>query len=105
MAIIIDEEKKGSSWFFLLVFLAIVALSAAAVYYAFFSETPLITNVIPSNLQTIKTISSNSFKPDDLLNNEIYKSLKQTINPIDQPNPVTRLNPFKPLSVQSTNGK
>ncbi|MCX6703028.1 MAG: hypothetical protein NTW60_04170 [Candidatus Wolfebacteria bacterium] len=101
MAIIIEEEKRGTSWFFLAILLAVAGLSAAAVYYAFFSETPLITSVMPSNLQTIKTISSDKLKPDDFLNNPVFKSLKQTINPIDQPSPVVRLNPFKPLSVQS----
>ncbi|MBI2515092.1 hypothetical protein HYV91_02855 [Candidatus Wolfebacteria bacterium] len=97
MAIIVEEEKNKFNWFSLGMALVILFAVVIAVYYLFFSSVPLIEKVIPERVQSIREISSADFRPDAILNNDVFKILRQYVNAPEVSENPARPNPFLPL--------
>lgn len=97
MAIVIEQEKRRVNWFGIGLAFILVAGGVTLIYFLFFAPTPLIEKVAPpQDLQTIKAISEVNLQPETILNDPLFKSLKQYVPPIQLPVVIPRPNPFTP---------
>lgn len=93
MAILIEEEKRKINFFALAVIVALVAIFSSAVYYIFFINPSSIEVIIPSRLKTLQETEQLKFDPNEVLNNDIFRNLKQQVAPVI-PEPAFNQNPF-----------
>jgi hypothetical protein len=67
MAIIINQEKKPINWVNLIVTIVFIVLIFALTYFVFFKQPELIETVLPSNLQTLNSISQIQVDPTPVI--------------------------------------
>lgn len=92
MAIVL-EEKQQFNWKALIIFIVIVAAVLGLAYLLFFAPSPVVQEIIPSNVKSATELSTVNLNPNDLLGNKTYQSLKQYGGPVEAPQ-VGRDNPF-----------
>lgn len=95
MAIVIEEEKRGGGvgilsialWFLLLIGIA------AGAYYVFFKAPQTVEIAAPSDFKNTEQISKIQLKPEEVLSNQQFKSLRAYVT-LPTPVPIGRANPF-----------
>lgn len=96
MAIIVETEKKNSNILAFFGWLVILAIIVAAIYYIFFA-TPPSEAILPSGaLQGVEALPVATVNPQNLLNDQGFRSLEQYVGEPTStgPVPVGRQNPF-----------
>lgn len=94
MAIVIEEEKKsGSGIVTLFLWVILIGAILAGAYYIFFKQPELLEVAMPADFKNTEQISKIELKPEELLNNAQFKSLKAHI-PIPLTPSTGRPNPF-----------
>lgn len=93
MAIIVEEEKKNNAGIVRVVtWLVILVAIGSAAYYVFFAQPQLIEVVAPPNLKNIEPLAKLNLNPEEVINSQIFRSLKQHTRPVVSG--VGRSNPF-----------
>ncbi len=90
---IVFEDKQQFNWRALIIFIAIVAAVLGTAYFLFFAPSPVVEEIIPSNVKSTTELSTVNLNPNDLLNDKTYQSLKQYGGSTAVPQ-AGRVNPF-----------
>lgn len=96
MALVVEEEKKPTNWVATASTVVVVIVLFVGGYLLFFKKPELIDTVSPGSLTDLNRISKITFDPEEVVNNQVFKSLRQFGGPAPDFVP-GRSNPFKPF--------
>lgn len=93
MAIIVERPRPKKNIFAILTVILIVGFLFTGIYFLFFRKSPLIEIIVPVELKDISRLSEVRFNPRQVLENPVFKNLRQYAPPLTIPSP-GRANPF-----------
>ncbi len=96
MAIIVEEEKKPANLSVIASTVVVIAVLFIGSYLLFFKKPELIDIVSSGSANDLNRISKLNFNPEDVVNNPVFKSLRQFGGSVPNLTP-GRSNPFKPF--------
>ena len=87
-----QQQPRRSGSFAVFAFAFVFALIAIGGYFLFFSPTPLIDTITPSNLATTEKISEVTIDSSKIVNDPVLKTFRQygtvpSIGTVGRPNP------------------
>lgn len=95
MAIIVEEEKKKFNWVLIFTTLIILVAIGSAVFYLFFINPEQVEIFISPELRSLSDFEKINFKPNDLLENTKFKSLRNYIEfALPSQGAIGKTNPF-----------
>ncbi len=95
MAIVVEEDRPKINITQVLMWLTVLLIVGFAVYYIFFAEPQIVGVAVPPAFKNIDPLAEVNLTPEDLINSEQFKSLKQYVTPPEAGN-AGRTNPFIP---------
>lgn len=95
MAIIVEEDRPKINITQILMWFTVLAIVGFAVYYIFFAEPQIIDVPVPAAFKNLDPLAQVNLVPEDLINSEQFKSLKEYIT-LPEPGNAGRVNPFIP---------
>ena len=94
MAIELNEKpKKGINWKIIIIVAVILGVVLLAAYFLFFAPTPRFDVSTPPSLKTARDISTSSVDPENVVNSQAFKSLRNYA-PLPSVGLIGRDNPF-----------
>lgn len=95
MAIQLEDDKKGINWVAVFTVLIILSAVGSAIFYIFFINPEQVEVFISPELRSLSDFEKISFKPNDLLSNASFQSLKSHVNfSLPSQEMIGKANPF-----------